>query len=743
MLLSIKGRVIATIALLILLAVGLSALAVVDLDRANDRVSRLVDEHTAGLIRGEHLRETLLAIDAGVMRAIVSEDRGSMTAAAERIARLSERARTLIGGAGPDAEISGQSDKLSQLRAEVERYLETVKRALALTRENTDLRAQRMLFGAGREGYAGVERALADFVAAAEEAAGFPGAAAREALALENTLALMRIQVNAALLARATREKAGHTGEFIELADRFEAQVTAATEAAGAEAMTDTRGALLDAFATFRDAGREAMKISAVNADRAAEALVTGEGAAARDAVMGHLDKILETRTAEMGAAKAANADAYATARATLLGASAAMIVLGLAAAFWLARVLRRSFAQVTAVADAVAAGDLSVETGAHGRDEVGMLMGALGRMLATLRASAQTLDSLAEGDLGVEHRARSERDRMGQALERMIARLSDVIRRTKEGAAAVDAGASELTTAADQLSAGATRQAAAAQQASASVEEMTANTRQSTDNAAQTEKIALQSAEEADRSGKSVGEAVAAMTTIAERITVIQEIARQTDLLALNAAVEAARAGEHGRGFAVVAAEVRKLAERSQQAAAEIGELSRRTMGASTEAGRALETLVPNIQRTADLVQEISAAAREQTTGAEQINEAIRDLDQIIQQNAAAAQQSNATCAALGRQAGELNDLVAFFRLPETGSAPGATPAADRSLLAAPGSDGGDAALAPADEGPPGGEGGAAVTSAGATQTVRDRRGFDLDLESELSDDAFEAYKG
>jgi len=195
-------------------------------------------------------------------------------------------------------------------------------------------------------------------------------------------------------------------------------------------------------------------------------------------------------------------------------------------------------------------------------------------------------------------------------------------------------------------------------------VEEMTATIRQSTDNAVQTETIATQSAADAQSSGKAVGKAVEAMRTIAEKITIVQEIARQTDLLALNAAVEAARAGEHGKGFAVVASEVRKLAERSQQAAAEIGRLSSETVTVSAEAGRMLETLVPNIQRTADLVQEIAAASREQNIGAEQINGAIRDLDQVIQQNAAAAEQASATAATLAQQSSELQGMVSAFTL-------------------------------------------------------------------------------
>jgi methyl-accepting chemotaxis protein len=210
-------------------------------------------------------------------------------------------------------------------------------------------------------------------------------------------------------------------------------------------------------------------------------------------------------------------------------------------------------------------------------------------------------------------------------------------------------------------------------------MEQMTSTIRQTADNATETEAIARQSAADAADSGQAVGRAVAAMKTIAEKIMVVQEIARQTDLLALNAAVEAARAGEHGRGFAVVASEVRKLAERSQGAAAEISTLSAQTVGAAETAGEMLGRLVPDIQRTAALVSEITGAAREQTAGAVQINTAIQQLDKVTQQNTAAAEDLAATAATLSQQAAQLQGAIAYFRLGE----------ADRGLrTAVPGGD-------------------------------------------------------
>jgi methyl-accepting chemotaxis protein len=201
-------------------------------------------------------------------------------------------------------------------------------------------------------------------------------------------------------------------------------------------------------------------------------------------------------------------------------------------------------------------------------------------------------------------------------------------------------------------------------------MEEMAANIKQNADNAAQTEKIARQSSLDAQASGDTVNRAVQAMQTIAEKITFVREIARQTDLLALNAAIEAARAGEHGKGFAVVASEVRKLAERSQTAAAEISALSSQTVTAAREAGSMLVKLVPDIKKTADLVEEISAACREQDIGANQVNQSIQQLDKVIQQNAGAAEELSATSEALSCQAETLQASIPFFRIGESGPA-------------------------------------------------------------------------
>ncbi len=276
----------------------------------------------------------------------------------------------------------------------------------------------------------------------------------------------------------------------------------------------------------------------------------------------------------------------------------------------------------------------------------------------------------LAEGDLTMTVEVKTS-DEMGQlltAMRNMVERLREVVANVNNAAGNVTSGSRQMSAGSQQISEGATEQAASAEEVSSSMEEMSSNIKQNADNAHQTEKIALKAADDARDGGQAVAETVSAMKEIATKISIIEEIARQTNLLALNAAIEAARAGEHGKGFAVVATEVRKLAERSQLAAGEISKLSSSSVEVAERAGELLTKIVPDIQRTAELVQEISAASNEQNTGSEQINKAIQQLDQVIQRNASATEQMASTSEELSSQAELLMDAIAFFRIDGTG---------------------------------------------------------------------------
>ncbi|GFO67371.1 methyl-accepting chemotaxis protein [Geomonas limicola] len=318
-----------------------------------------------------------------------------------------------------------------------------------------------------------------------------------------------------------------------------------------------------------------------------------------------------------------------------------------------------------------ISKGDLPEPIREEYRGDFNAIKNNLNLLIESTNAIADAACLVAEGNLSVKLEARSSGDRLMQSLSAMVLKLGEVVNQVKLAADNVAAGSEQMSASAGAMSQGATEQAAAAEEASSSMEEMAANIRQSADNALQTEKIAVKSASDAQAGGKAVAQTVGAMKEIAGKISIIEEIARQTNLLALNAAIEAARAGEHGKGFAVVASEVRKLAERSQKAAAEISQLSSSSVEVAEKAGEMLCAMLPDIQRTAELVQEISAATREQDCGSDQINKAIQQLDQVIQQNASAAEQMSATAEELASQSEQLQATISFFNLNESAAPP------------------------------------------------------------------------
>ncbi|TIH19914.1 HAMP domain-containing protein [Marinifilum sp. JC120] len=301
------------------------------------------------------------------------------------------------------------------------------------------------------------------------------------------------------------------------------------------------------------------------------------------------------------------------------------------------------------------------------------MTIAALSMWFFINRVIIRPLDSIvtnlgknANGDF-TERTEENSDDEIGdiqKSLNITSDKLADTIANVASGSELVAAGSEELSAAAQSLSEGATEQAASLEELCSLMEIMASATKSNADNAGTTEKIASAAAINAESTGKAVNETVEAMKEIADRISIIEEIARQTNLLALNAAIEAARAGEHGKGFAVVASEVRKLAERSGQAAAEISDFSSSSVHLAENAGEMLQAIVPDIQKTAELVQEISSASAEQDSSAMQVNNSLKQLDQTVQQNAAAAEEMTSTAESLSSEASHLQHTVDFFKV-------------------------------------------------------------------------------
>ena len=363
-----------------------------------------------------------------------------------------------------------------------------------------------------------------------------------------------------------------------------------------------------------------------------AHELTVGDARVAYKAALAAADQVIDSEKKIVAQAAVAASAEFAQTKFVLASALGVAVLAALIAATWISLTISRGLRQAVVLADAVAAGDLSQQLAIERNDEIGDLLRSIAGMADKLRSVVSQVMTAAQNMSSSSH---------------------------------------ELSTSAEQLSQGATTQAASTEEASSSMEQMAANVKHNAANASQTETIARRSSGDAEASGVAVSRAVDAMQTIASKINIVQEIARQTDLLALNAAVEAARAGEHGRGFAVVASEVRKLAERSQAAAAEIGTLSADTVKVARQAGEMLSKLVPDIKKTAALVEEITAACREQDVGAAQINQSIQQLDKVTQQNAAASEEVSSTSEELSAQAEQLQETISYFRTEVTAKAP------------------------------------------------------------------------
>lgn len=639
--LTIKTKLAAVFTVVVALSAGSMFIALQNLGSLNSELETIVQVRSANLLTSAHMQTSLESLGSRIRAQILASD---PVAKEEYVASIKEDHDELVAGLASlhanviDANIR---EHLAPFETKLEEFWASVNRATELTLMNSDATALAISRSEGSDSLGVFEETMGALRASlqrkveAGDLTAFPAYQAATEMFLTGT-DMFRQQRN--VLLAASQDRA--------LQEKWHADYLAGVEA-NAERIPDMQrtvpasdmglfNAAKAAYDNMVAAMNKAVAVSIENGDFFAQQELETASLLRRDAntilqeMIDRGEQIMEESMVEAHAL-------YENSMLLLIGLLIGSALVALVAATWIVVTITRALGSAVRLANDVADGNLSASATAKSDDEIKDLIDALNAMTRKLREV-----------------------------------VSEVTAATRN----VAAGSQEMSATAEQLSQGATEQASSTEEASASMEEMAATIKQSADNASQTEKIARQSAADAIASGEAVNSAVTAMQTIAEKIMVVQEIARQTDLLALNAAVEAARAGEHGRGFAVVASEVRKLAERSQAAAAEISTLSSTTVKAAQSAGEMLGKLVPDIQRTAELVEEISAGSREQNAGAAQINTAIQQLDKVTQQNTSAAEEMSATSEELASQAEQLQSAISYFRIDASAMAAAANTA-------------------------------------------------------------------
>lgn len=661
--LTIKNKLIGAFSLLLAFMLSIYLLSNFSISGMNKRINFMADSTAKKVRLGARVNQDLLDISRAEKELILADNEQDL----QDITRAVERNRTEMQARLE--EIRAQADEngnlmLDQFELKLSAYLNTFNDIAELTKLNSNVEAKKLLQGTSKDAYKKASMALQEMI---DKMQVENNAAAKLYQANQLMSVLAELKSNEKDLVLSTnQEDMQEVGKQMSENER-QAEIYADRLK---ELLGGSSERLFEKFEqhyfSYLAVSKEVEKLTMENGNNRALALSVTKGKALQKEAAEAMREIVEKNEAQLGVDKVESNENFASANTNMIILMVVAALLGSSVAYWIITGINKSLKEARESIALVAKGDFSANIDIKNNDEIGELLQELKKMIFKLKSSVSLAKKVAAGNLDERFDDKNFGGELDNALKEMVLKLRDIVTNIIEGASNIASASEQVSSGSQQMAQGTQEQAASAEEASSSMEQMAANIQQNADNARQTEKIAQKSAIDIRESRNAVTETVKAIELIAEKISIIEEIADKTDLLALNAAVEAARAGEHGKGFAVVAAEVRKLAERSQNAANEINEISSRSVEIAKDSGKKLHEVVPNIERTADLVQEITASSNEQNAGADQINAAVQQLSQVIQQNASATEQMASSSEELAAQAEQLRGIVSFFKLDD-----------------------------------------------------------------------------
>ncbi|WP_333818903.1 HAMP domain-containing methyl-accepting chemotaxis protein [Ohtaekwangia sp.] len=663
--LTIRNKLILAFAALIVLMTVIFIMSFIRIGNMNERISAVMNGTVTQLSSITKIRQMVNRIMRDQKKIIIASDDREMSELARGI-ELS------INRANDEFEVLKSLSKgelgrtAAQMEIKYNDFLKTNNEIIKLAFENTENVAKRRLFTEGYADFIKVNSTLEELIS--EVNLRGSKEQLRELSHIRDLFATLYNEEKTMILAGGAAQRELVIKEAADVENELELAITRL-----GKITTGQLGVLLDKYnrqySTFYTVHKEIMDLAYRATNSLALDISNKSGDEAGAELTKLIDIYLDIVNQQLAREGEETAAMYHNSIQIMSIIVFAAITISVLMGLWLLRGIMTSLNIATGAVKKLSAGDFSADVKITTEDEIGLVLMELQRMIEKLRGSVQIAKRVSGGDLMIDFKQRKDHGgELDEALEQMVTNLRNIATTIYNGADNVTAASQQVASASQQMSQGAQEQASASEEVSSSMEQMAANILQNTDNSRETEKISNKALQDIQEGSRSVSEAVDAITMIADKIAIIEEIASKTDLLALNAAVEAARAGEHGKGFAVVAAEVRKLAERSQKAAAEINEISARTVKQAKESKELLLNTLPDIGKTAALVQEIAAASVEQNLGASQVNKAIQQLSQVTQGNASAAEEMSSNAEELSSQAEELKAAISYFKIDVDG---------------------------------------------------------------------------